>query len=278
MGRSPLTFDGEQLLELRSDSLIRRDAKLAEVARVPFANPQSFALLVDRSVVVLAGEHVHHIVGDKVDSTTESRAKLVLPSASPRVYWEVSGSAVKRTQIGATSARVDFFLPENAAPMTAQALQDGSLVVSDAEGLLRIDRALAVYAWDNGAEFLAAGPDADTVWAAHGAFESLPSRLVLRHLEKGSATARATHRLAPREELVHASSEGNDAAVIVARSTAANEAALTLIVFDAKGERWRAALGDRTGGYFVAISPGRVVVLGAHGSLRAWHRATGKPV
>lgn len=278
MGRSPLTFDGEELLELRSDSLIRRDAKLGEVAHVPLANPQSLALLVDRSVIVLAGDRVHHIVRDKVDSSTESRAKLVLASSSPKVYWEVSGTTVKRTEIGTTSARVDFFLPENAAPMTAQALRDGSLVLSDAEGLLRIDRTLATYAWDIGAEFLAAGPDADTVWSAHSSFESLPSRLVLRHLEKGTAKPRVTHRLAPGEEFVHASSAGTDAAAIVARSTGANEAALTLIVFDERGERWRAPLGDRTGGYFVAVSQGRVVVLGARGSLRAWNRETGKPV
>jgi hypothetical protein len=142
--------------------------------------------------------------------------------------------------------------------------------------LLRIDRAIATFTWDYRAELLAAGPDANTVWSAHSDFEDLPSHLVLRKLAGRTATPVATHKLAAGESFVHVTSAGSDAAAIIASTVRANVAALTLVVFDAKGERWRAPLGDRTGGYFVALSPTRVVVLGARGAVRAWNRATGK--
>lgn len=278
MGRSPLLFDGEDLLELASTGLVRRDGKLVETVRVPLRSPQSLALMVDRSLVVLAGDQVHHVVNGVVSLTVASRAKLVLPTDSAKVYWAVAPTTVKRTELGDTGAKVDFFLPENAAAMTAQVTSDGRLLVADLESVLRIDRAIERFAWDSRAELLAAGPDGDTVWCAHPALDSLPARLVLRVLAKSGARPRATHSLAPGEAFVHTSSAGTDVAAIVARTVGANEAALSLVVFDANGERWRAALGDSTGGYFVALSPTRVVVQGAGGRLRAWNRATGTAV
>lgn len=281
MGRSPLQFDGEELLELRQAALIRRTAALAEMWTIPFAGPQSFAVLQDRSIVVStdgSGERkVHHVVGDKIAISTASRAKFVLPTASPNVFWAVAAKTLKRTEIGSTSERVDFFLPENAHPMTAQALSDGSIVMAENESLLRFDRTMTKLAWDDPAEFLAAGPDATSVWSAHSAGDPQPAHLVLRKLAGGTAKAVALHKLAEGEQFVHLSSAETDAAAIVAKSVRANEAALTLIVFDAKGERWRAALGDRSGGSFVALSPTRVVVLADKGVLRVWNRATGKP-
>ncbi len=280
MGRSPLAFEGEELLELAPDGLIRRNAALAEIARVPLADPQSFAVLQDRSILVLTvhdgDTRVHHVVGDKVVTTTDSRAKLVLPTSSPKLYWAIAPTTVKRTNLGSTDPKVDFFLPENTDSMTAQVASDGSVVMSHIEGLLHIDRAMSKFVWDYPAEFLAAGSEPNTVWSAHSDFEALPAHLVLRKLAGATATAIATHKLAAGEQFVHLSSAGTDAAAIVARTVRANEAALTLIVFDAKGERWRTPLGDRTSGYFVALSPTRAVVLASRGVMRAWNRATGK--
>ena len=281
VGRSPLAFDGEELVELGKDALIRRTASLAEISRTAFSKPRSFAVLRDHSVLVLTDEktatrRVHHVVAGKVATTHDSLADLVFPTASPTAYWAVGSSTVKRTEIGTSEDHADVFLPENTYPDTAAVASDGSLVMSNLYGILRIDRALVTYKWANNPNHLGPGPDADTVWAGLGPIRKEPSKVALLKLAGDRATEIAAHALAPGEELVHATGSGPFAAAIVARSLGAHRAAFTLIVYDAKGERWRASLGEVSGAYFAVLSPTRVVVLAPTNTLRAWDVATGK--
>ena len=282
MGRAPLAFDGDELLEVRAGILIRRDASLAEVSRLPIEGVASFAVVRDRSLVVLVktktGGSVHHVVAGKVEATHSSFADLVLPTASPTSYWAVQANYVARTQLANGKIDFDVQLPGNRYADTAQVTSDGSLVISSLEGILHVDRELVTYAWNDAPKHLGPGPDATSVWASLTGSHGGPPKLALLKLDGDRATATATHPLAPAEHFVHVTSHGAHAAAIVARTLAPYRAAFSLVVFDVNGERWRAPLVEGSEGYFAVLSPTRVVVFETRSNaLRAFDLATGKP-
>ncbi len=281
MGRAPLAFDGDELLEVRDGVLIRRDASLAEASRLPIEGVRSFAVLRDRSLVVLAEpktgpRNVHHVVAGKIEATHESTADLVLAADAPASYWAVASYWVERVQLATNTAADHLYLPENSNSYMTEVTSDGSLVVPNLYGILHIDHEISTYAWEVRPDQLAAGPDAKTVWARLSPTYGGPFKLVLLKLEGHRATAIATYPMPAEQHLVHLSGNGTHAAIIMARTLEPRRAEFTLVVYDPKGERWRTPLGE--GGFLSVVSPTRVVVLAAFtNELRAFDLATGKP-
>ena len=274
VGRAPLVFDGDEVLELRPDALIRRSPDLGEVSRLALERAKDFALLRDRSLVVSVwGPQpvVHHVVGDKIVATQPAMPDAVLPTATASSYWSIGGSVAR---VDATTGKADarVWLPDNTYKQTAIAASDGSVLIANLHGILRIDRALETYAWSEQASFLGPGADATHVWAARSA------KIAWLELAGDRAIEKARFTLAAGEALLHFTASGTHAAATVARTLEPGRASCTLIVFAGHGEQWRAELGE----YRIcqaAMSSTRIVVSATAGDermLRTWDVASGK--
>jgi hypothetical protein len=266
-------FDGEELVQLGAGAVIRRDAKLAEVSRVPVEGVTSVAVLADRSLVVLAGTTVHRIVNNKPASSHASTADLLLRATSPTAYWAINPRLLRRVNAASGSSELDVSVPENTKTPTAAVADDGSLGIANLWGLLHVEREIETFAWKNAPHAIGPGPDALSWWATLDL-----DKVALLHLASKTATALASHTLGQGESIVHFTSRGAIAAAVIARAIEPHRASLALVTFDAKGERWRVPLPDSRG-YYAMLSSTRVVTLSTSGgAFRGYDLATGTEI
>ncbi|MGE5186512.1 MAG: hypothetical protein ACM31C_30860 [Acidobacteriota bacterium] len=273
-GRAHLVLDHDDVVELRRDTLIRRNGSLAVTSQIAMEDARDFAVLADRSVVLLAwgkNHAVHHIVNGKSVGKQPIMPDAVLPSASVSAYWAV-GPWIARVDVATGKQDKSVWLPDNTYGVTAVTASDGSVLVASLHGILRVERELTTYQWDEPASHLGPGPAADLVWAAR------EPRLSLLKLEGGKATETAKLALAHGESLLHFTGKGDHAAATIAHTVAPHRAACALVVYDTHGEKWRASLGEyRT--CVAALSATRVAVAAVGDTarlLRVWDLATGK--
>lgn len=229
-------------------------------------------MLADRSIVLLAwGKHhaVHHLVNGEVVGTQPVMPEAVLPSASASAYWAI-GASVQRVDVESGQQDPTVWLPDNTYQHTAVSASDGAVLVANLHGVLRIEHDVASYAWDAPASHLGPGPAPDLVWAA------LAPRLALLKLQDGKATETARLALPDGESLLHFTGHRDHAAATVAHSLGPH-GACSLVVYDTRGEQWRASIGEyRT--CVTAVSDTRVAVAAIGDTaklLRVWELATG---
>ncbi len=282
-GPAPFSFDGEELLEIRDGVLIRRDAALMEVSRLPLTDVTSFAVLRDRSLVVLvdpaAGPpRVHQVVDGRSKASYESHGKLLAPTEKLDEIWIVDHRHVSREQFG-TDKLAGMLVPNLTHPIPLNmppgfaALADGTIAVSSTTAILLADAVkLSSYAWTGGSRYLGPGPALRTLWSSENV-----DKIVLVKLEGTEAKVIARHALKPDEVILHLAGSGDHAAAVIARTGTA-QSEFTLVVYTVKGEHWRAPLGGPRQIFYAALSASRVVVRSNPPYLlRAWDLATGKP-
>lgn len=286
---APFVFDGEALVEVRDGAVIRRDARFAERGRLAIAEAARAVVLADGSLAVLAGlrskKQVHHVVGDAVVASATGMGDAILATEDPATLWmwdRGGASGLARVQFGSGALAgtlvptASYELPDGLQPAWARQL-DGSIVLASQSAISRATATeLTRYAWAGFARHVGAGPDARLVWCA----DRGTNQVALVALEGAGASARAvataTHALRTGEALVDFAAAGDVAAAVVARPGAPT--VFTLVGFDARGERWRAPLGDVRRAFHVAVSATRVVVrTEPGGELAAWLRDTGAP-
>ncbi len=278
VGRAPIVFDGDGMILLRDGTLVRRDKKFAETGTIALTKVKRFALLPDRSLVVITEDKgawsAHHVIGAKVVSSRDATTDTVLADGTSKAYWGLSASWAEHVDIATGKLVANIHLPENSDPEGAVTLADGSVVMPSNAGIVRVDKTLTTYALPERPKHLSRGPDPKTLWANIG-FESL----VLLKLEGDKAVAVVTHALPAGDRLIHLTSNGPLAAGIVAHPTTKTRAAASLVVWDRTKEQWRAALGDEPFvGRFAVLSQSRAAVLSLpSGTVRAWNVATGAP-
>lgn len=283
-GPAPLAFDGTDLLEIRDGALIRRDASLAEVSRLPLKDVTSFAVLRDRSLVVRVdpadrSPQLHHVIAGKSAASYDTKRKHLAPTEKPNELWQVDPQGVDRDEIG-TNKEVAFLLPvashalPNGTSPEFAALADGTLAISNMVEILHADaKTLARYAFDGACRHLAPGPEPRTLWINDN-FRSI----VLARLEGTTAKVIARHALPPGETILHLAGSGDHAVVVIAQTTEPAPTVFELAAYTVQGERWRVPLTSPRQTFFAALSATRVVVrAGPQYLLRAWDLATGKP-
>ena len=283
-GPAPFSFDGDELLEVRDGVLIRRDAALAEISRLPLTDVTSFAVLRDRSLVVLVKPaaslpRVHHVVAGRSKASYASHGKLLAPTENLNEIWVVDDRHVSREQFGTDNLtgmmvpNVTHVLPQNMGPGFA-ALPDGTIAVSSNTAILHADATkLSSYTWTGDSEHLAPGPGPRTLWTSAN-FDTV----ALVSLEGTEAKVIARHALKPDETILHLAGAGEHTAAVIARTSETAPVEFTLAVYTTKGEQWRAPLGGPRQLFYAALSATRVVVRAEpQYLLRAWDLATGKP-
>ncbi|MGN6110152.1 MAG: hypothetical protein ACTHU0_33915 [Kofleriaceae bacterium] len=281
-GPAPFAFDGDRLIELRDGTIVVRDvrdAKLAETAKLAIAGATGFAVLPDHSLAVRAGGQLHHVVGTAVRASYAGAGDRVAATDQPDEVWIVDRRAVTRVKFGTDKLagmlvpRKVFDLPEGLLPGFAT-LVDGSLVRSTHAVIVQATAtALRSFAWMGYSRHLGPGPDASSVWASIG-FD----KVALVALAGDTAKAIATHPLASGESIADLAGHGAHAAAVIGRGIG-EQARYELVVYTAKGERWRAPLGTGPELHQVALDATRVVVrTQPGGALRGWDLATGKPL
>ncbi|MBS1123060.1 MAG: hypothetical protein H6Q90_5288 [Deltaproteobacteria bacterium] len=283
-GPAPFSFDGDELLEVRDGVLIRRDAALAEISRLPLTDVTTFTVLRDRSLAVrvapAAGAPLlHHLVAGRSKASYASHGKLLAPTEKPNELWEVDDRSVSREQFGTDKLagmlvpNVTHPLPENTLPGFA-AFSDGTIAVSNITAILHADATkLSSYTWAGGSRHLAPGPGPRTLWASDN-FD----KIALVSLEGTEAKPIARHSLKPDEVLLHLAGSGDHAAAVIARTPDTGPTEFTLAVYTTKGEQWRAPLDSPRQIFYAALSATRVIVRAEpQFLLRAWDLATGKP-
>lgn len=278
-GPAPFAFDGDRLIELRDGTIVVRDAKLAETARLAIAGATGFAVLPDHSLAVRAGTQLHHVVGTAIRATYPGVGEPVAATDQPDELWLVARRSVTRAKFGTDKLagmlvpRKVLELPESLLPGFAT-LADGSLVRSTPTEIVQATAtAVRSFAWMGYSRHLGPGPDASLVWASIG-FD----KVALVALAGDTAKATATHALASGEAIAHLAGHGAHAAAVVGRGIG-EAARYELVVYTAKGERWRAPIGTGPELHQVALDATRVVVrTQPGGALRGWDLATGKPI
>jgi hypothetical protein len=275
-GHQQIALDGADLYELYDHTLFRRDNSLVERSRVVIENAMDFTVLPDHSVIVLAstkGYVVHHVVAGRVVATVPSPASRILATKTPSAYLSID-SWISRVDLATGVSGPWIVLPDSLGThlWSAEALPDGSVVMGSNAGILRIDQQVETYEFGS-VQNLAPGPTPDSVWA------NADNKVVLLQLANGRATPIATHVVPTGDTLVHLSSNGPLAAACIAHPLSATRATSTLVVYDAKGERWRTAVGEYETCVTV-MSATRVVVQAAAQTelLRSYDVATGKPI
>lgn len=274
--RDGATYDGDELLLIKNSVVVRLDHKLVEKTRLPVKDVRSFALLPDRSLVVMTNDAVVHVVDDKVVGSQPSWGLQVRSAGSSTEFWSLSmtGSAV-RVKLGATKLTPTTSLPENTHDASAESLADGTLVIGHNNGILRVDQTATLYTWSEPADIVSRGPDPMTVWVNVN-----HEKLVLVKLEKDRVVAKASHALAKGDQFVHSTSNGPLAGGIVAHAVTPSQATFSLVVWDAKKERFRVALDDAPYVSRLAVmSDKRIAALAdAPGTSVAFDLATGRRV
>ncbi len=275
--RMDATYDGDELLLLRNQTVVRLDAKLVEKTRIPVKGVYSFALLPDRSLVVVTSDSIVHVVNDKVVSSQPTFARRVRSLGSSTEFWGLLLSdSVARTKFGDPKLPPSTTsLPANTHIVTAETLADGALVVDSNDGIRHIDQTITLYKWDQSATILSRGPEPMTVWVNVG-----HDKLVLAKLEKEHVVVKATYAMRNKDQLVHSTSNGTLAGGIVAHPISTSEAAFTLVVWDAKKERFRVPLDNAPYLYrFVVMSDKRIAALAdSPGKNIVVDLATGEPI
>jgi len=281
-GPAPFSFDGDELIELRDGIMIRRDAALAELSRLPLTDVTSFAVLRDRSLVVLVAPaagppRVHRVVAGLSTASYESHGKHLAPTEKPNEIWVVDDRDVSREQFETAGMipNVVHPLPSNMSRGFV-ALPDGTVAVSSTTAILHASSTkLTSYAWAGGSKHLALGPRPRTLWASSN---NNQNTIALVTLEGTEAKLIVRHALKPDEVLLHLAGSGEHAAAVIAHTSEPAPPEFALVVYTAKGEQWRVPLGGPRQTFYAAVSATRVVVRSNPPYLlRAWDLATGKP-